>query len=169
MSWPGGCTAPPTSPAVSGLLSIIFSWGGGFSLIQIILHTGSLSNYRETSAPSSHSRCSLLSSPQRAQPSAKFLSVRNKAELRVLRVAHLDNRLRTIFISFCTVLARVFCAARFLATAFLSVTFGSRFGELPSYWGPMVSLHDPIRPKGSDNYDGYKLLDIIIYRMNAPN
>ena len=51
---------------------------------------------------------------------------------------------RTPLISFCTVQLRTLCAAHSLATLCLSRTSGPDPGELPGFWGSMVSRHAPI-------------------------
>ena len=43
------------------------------------------------------------------------------------------------------------CAAHSLATLCLSTTSGPDLGELPGFWGSMVSRHAPIPRKGSSN------------------
>ena len=73
------------------------------------------------------------------------------AESRILHAAPVDTRPRTPLISFCTVQLRTLCAARSLATLCLSTTSGPGPGELPGFWGSMVSRHAPIPRKGSDN------------------
>ena len=62
-----------------------------------------------------------------------------------------DTRPRTPLISFRTVQLRTLCAAHSLATLCLFTTSGSDLGELPGFWGSMVSRHAPIPKKGSSN------------------
>ena len=54
-------------------------------------------------------------------------------------------------ISFCTVQLRTLCAAHSLATLCLFTTSCPGPGELPGFWGSMVSRHAPIPRKGSGN------------------
>ena len=61
----------------------------------------------------------------------------------------MDTRPRTSLISFCTVQLRTLCAAHSLATLCLFMTSGPDPGELPGFWGSMVSRHAPIPRKGS--------------------
>ena len=70
-------------------------------------------------------------------------------ELRILLAAFVKASARTPLISFCTVLLRTLCAARSLATLFLSTTSGPGPVELPGFWGSMVLRHIPIFRKGS--------------------
>ena len=56
---------------------------------------------------------------------------------------------RTPLISFCTVQLRTLCAAHSLASLCLCTASGPDPGELPGFWGSMVSRHAPIPRKGS--------------------
>ena len=69
----------------------------------------------------------------------------------ILPAAFADTRPRTPLISFCTVQLRTLYAAHSLATLCLSTTSGPHPGELPGFWGSMVSRHAPIPRKGSGN------------------
>ena len=73
------------------------------------------------------------------------------AESRILPAAPVDTRPRTLFISFCTVQLRTFCAAHSSATLCLCTTSDPDPGELPGFWGSMVFRHAPIPRKGSGN------------------
>ena len=73
------------------------------------------------------------------------------AESRILPAAPADTRPRTLLISFCTVQLRTLCAAHSLAALGLFTISGPDPGELPSFWGSMVSHHAPIPWKGSGN------------------
>ena len=66
------------------------------------------------------------------------------AESKILPAAPVDTRPRTPLISFCTVQLRTVCAAHSLATLCFSTTSGPDPGELPVFWGSMVSRHASI-------------------------
>ena len=71
------------------------------------------------------------------------------AESRILPAASADTRPRTSLISFCSVQLRTLCTAHSMATLCRSTTSGPDLGELPGFWGSMVSCHAPIPRKGS--------------------
>ena len=78
----------------------------------------------------------------------KFLSL-GLAESRILPAAPVDTCPRTPLISFCTVQLQTLCAAHPFATLCFSTTSGPDLGELPGFWGSMVSRHALIPWKGS--------------------
>ena len=69
----------------------------------------------------------------------------------VLPATHVGTRPGTALISFCTVRLQTLCAAYSLAALYLSATSGPDLGELPNFWGSMVSHHAPIPKNGSGN------------------
>ena len=64
-------------------------------------------------------------------------------------------------ILFCTAQLRTLCTAHSLATLCLSMTSGPDPGELPGFWGSMVSRHATIPRKGSGNQQQQQKKSII--------
>ena len=90
------------------------------------------------------------------------------AELTILFAAPVDTRPRTSLISFCTVKLRTLCAAHSLATLGLSTTSGPDPGEMPDFWGSMVSRHPPIPRKGSDKQQQAAIGNELEIKANRP-
>ena len=144
MSWSDGehCLRPLQSLVVSLLLSInAFSRTGG-----LLFHRNS-STRRFSQFPPKN-LCSLVmlavfSLVYAAMDTAFSLPLISLglAESRILPAVPVDTRPRTPLISFCTVQLRTLCAAHSLATLCLSTTSGPDPGELPGFWGSMVSRH----------------------------
>ena len=153
MSWPDGeCYLRlPQSLVVSLLLPLVFSRTGG-----VLSHQNSLT-HRFPRFPL-RNLCSLVmlavSSLVYVATDTAFSLVLISLELaesKILPVAPTNTRSRTPLISFCSVQLRTLCATHSLATLCLCTTSGPDIGELPGFWGPMVSRHAPIPWKGSDN------------------
>ena len=85
-------------------------------------------------------------------------SLPSLAESRILPTAPLDTRSMTSLISFCTVQLRTFCTSHSLATLCLFTTSGPGPGDLPGFWGSMVSRNSPIPRKGSGNQQQQHLI-----------
>ena len=71
--------------------------------------------------------------------------------IKLLRIARVVMLSKTPLILFCTVMLQTFCSTRSLATPFLSMTSGPVFWELPGFLDSMVSRHESILQKKSDN------------------
>ena len=78
-------------------------------------------------------------------------------------------RPRTPFISFCTVMLRNLCVARYLVTSFLPTTSCTRLVKLPGFRGSMVFRHAPIARKRSGNHNNKglpsELFDVFFHRF----
>ena len=61
--------------------------------------------------------------------------------------------------------ARTLCAAHSLATLCLSTTSGPDLGELPGFWGSMVSRHATIPRKGSGNQQQQHQLQWLVHLL----
>ena len=146
---------PLQSLVVSLLLSLVstllFSRTGG------VLSHQSILTHRFPQFPP-RNLCSLVmlavSSLVFAATDAAFFQVLISLELaksRILSAAPMDTSPKTPLVSFCTLLLRTRCAAHSLATLCLCTTPSPDPGELPGFWGSMVSRHAPIPRKGSSN------------------
>ena len=146
---------PPQSLVVSLLLSLVSTLV--FSRTGSVLSHRSILTHRFPQFPL-RNLCSLVvlavfSLVYAAMDTAFFqvLTSLGSAKTRILCAAPVDTRPRTLLISFCTVQLRTLCTAQSLATLCLCTTSGRYPGELPGFWGSMVSHHAPIPRKGSSN------------------
>ena len=75
------------------------------------------------------------------------------AKLRIFYTVYAAICTRTSIISFCSVQLWTLCTAHSLGTLCLSMTSGSAFGELPSFWGSQVFHHVLFLRRESGNYN----------------
>ena len=155
MSWPDGehYLRPLLSLVVSLLLSLVFTFV--FSRTGSVLSDLNFLTHRLPRFPP-RNLCSLVmlavSSLLFAAMDTAFVEILislGLAESRILPAAPVDTRPRTSLISICTVQLRTLCPAHSLATLCLSTISGPDPGELPGFWGFMVTRHAPIIRKGS--------------------